>query len=185
MAAKVLGIAILALVLGVSACGGSDDESADTTTTTTTTTTGTGGSSDGRLSEASWAEYQTALASAQKVNAAATKTFDKCADLDFTSISSQQLKACLGNSTTAVVTEGRKFMDTLTGFESEVSGNCATQLTTLEGYVKLYVGSVDALGRSLEGTVGVGAQQDLQNAQQVLGQARAKRQPFEEACEPA
>jgi hypothetical protein len=185
MAAKVLGITVLVLVLVLSACGGSDDESGDTTAPTTPATITNGGSSDGRLSEASWTEYQTALASAQTVNAAATKTFAKCADLDFTSISSQQLKACLGNSTTAVVTEGQKFMDTLTGFESEVSGNCATQLTTLEGYVKLYVGSVDALGRSLEGTVGVGAQQDLQNAQQVLADARSKREPFEDACEPA
>ena len=51
--------------------------------------------------------------------------------------------------------------------------------------MKLYVGTVDALGRSLEGTVGVGAQQDLENAQQVLGDARAERAPFEAACKPA
>ena len=91
------------------------------------------GAGDGRLSEASWATYQAARAKAQAVNAAATKTFQTCADLDFTSVSSDQIKACLGDSTSAVVTEGQKFMDTLAGFESEASGDCATALTRSPG----------------------------------------------------
>ena len=183
MAPKLTGIALLLAVLTLAACGGSDEDTTDTTAPTTTATTGTAGG-DGGLSAASWATYLAARAKAQAVNDAATKKFQTCADLDFTSVSSEQIQACLGNSTSSVVTEGEKFMATLAGFEAEASGACATELKELSGYVKLYVGTVDALGRSVEGTVGIGAQQDLQNAQQVLGDARAQREPFEAACEP-
>ena len=73
---------------------------------------------DGRLSAASWAD----LSDCESEGADGERRRDE--DIrrrapTWTSrrSPSQQLQACLGNSTSAVVTEGQKLMDTLAGFE--------------------------------------------------------------------
>jgi hypothetical protein len=166
------------LLLGA-ACGGSDDDSDSAGTTVETGA----GDENRRLSDASWDEYVAARDRAQEVNAAATTTFAKCAKLAPGS-DSEALDTCLGDSAASVVTEGESLLQTLGGFEDDVGGACADALTKLDGYVKLYVASVNGVETAVENDqAGVSAQID--EATEALEEARAARAPFEVACKPA
>jgi hypothetical protein len=157
-----LGCALAAgvLLLGV-ACGGSDDEPDSAGTTVDTAA----GGENRRLSDASWDEYVAARDRAQKVNTAATTTFAKCAKLA-PGADSDALDTCLGDSAASVVAEGESLLETLGGFEDEVGGACADALTKLDGYVKLYVASVNGVETAVDND-------------------QAARAPFEAACKPA
>jgi hypothetical protein len=176
----------LAFALALAGCGGSSNESAGDTTTTTMTTSGGGGNE--RLSVESWAIYTSTAAKAKSVNTAAIKTFRKCRTLASKGASSTQLQACLDGSVSDVVTEGQKVLHTLQGLDSEVSGACSSAFTALEGYIKLYIASVNTLQSAIEGE-GVGSQTgfatQLDNSQQALVRARASQAPFEATCKPA
>jgi hypothetical protein len=166
------------LLLGVG-CGGSDDDSDSAGTTVETDA----GAENVRLSDASWDEYVTARDSSHRVNTAATTTFAKCAKLA-PGADSAAIDACLGDSAASVVAEGESLLETLGGYEDEVGGACADALTKLDGYVKLYVASVNGVETAVENDqAGVSAQID--EATEALEEARAARAPFEAACKPA
>ena len=171
-------IAVLALV--AAGCGGSDDEGGETTATLTTETTAGGGNV--RLSAASWGTYTAALAEAQKVNQAATKTFAKCRDLLTQNVGSEQLQTCFGTTTSQVVTEGQQFLATLAAFDDEAGGACAKALTDYQGYVKLYISSVNALDSGLDTTP---SSQQVDEAAGAVVRARTAGAAFEAACKPA
>jgi hypothetical protein len=172
----------LTLVLVSLGCGGSSDNSAEPTTTATTSSGG-----NERLSESSWATYESEAAKAKTVNDAAIKTFRKCRVVAGNGASSSEVQTCLGNSMSSVVTEGQKLLDELNSLAGETSGACATALNTLNGNVKLYIASVNTLESSVKGK-GVGGHASfpaqLDNTQQILVRTRASVPPVEAACKP-
>jgi hypothetical protein len=172
-----LAAAVVGLVLA--GCGGSDGE-ADSTTPPTVTTSD---AANKRLSAASWDTYVTSATQAQKVNQAAIKTFSKCRDLIVRNMQSQQVQQCFGTTTSDVVTQGQKFLTTLQGFEGEVAGACAKALTDYQGYVKLYLSSVNALDTGLDSSGPPNATQ-VDQAQGALVRARTSSKAFETSCKP-
>ncbi len=170
----------IAAAVALVGCGGSDDEGGETTATLTTETTAGGGNE--RLSAASWDTYVAARDEAQKVNQAATKTFAKCRDLLTQNVGSEQLQTCFGTTTSEVVTEGEQFMATLASFDDEVGGACATALTDYQGYVKLYLSSVNALVSGLSTTP---SEEQVDQAASSVVRARTASAAFEAACKPA
>jgi ABC-type glycerol-3-phosphate transport system substrate-binding protein len=178
-AGRILAALVAAVVgLALSGCGGSDNE-ADTAPPTVNT-----GAANKRLSAASWDTYVTSATQAQKVNQAAIKTFSKCRDLIARNMQSEQIQQCFDDSTSDVVTEGQKFMATLAGFDDEVAGACAKALTDYEGYVKLYVSSVNALDTGLQGSTNPPDATQVDQASGALARARAASKPFETNCKP-
>jgi hypothetical protein len=172
-----LAAAVVGLLLA--GCGGSDNEAETTAPSVTTPAAGSK-----RLSTASWNEYVAAGAQAQKVNQAAIKTFSKCRDLIVRNMQSQQVQQCFGTTTSDVVTQGQKFLTTLQGFEGEVAGACAKALTDYQGYVKLYLSSVNALDTGLDSSSPPDATQ-VDQAQGALVRARTSSKAFETSCKPA
>jgi hypothetical protein len=117
------------------------------------------------------------------VNQAAIKTFSKCRDLVVRNMQSQQIQQCFGTTTSNVVTQGQKFLTTLEGFDSEVAGACAKALTDYQGYVKLYLSSVNALDTGLDSSSPPDATQ-VDQAQGALVRARTASKAFETNCKP-
>jgi hypothetical protein len=174
----VITLATTVAVVALAGCGGSDNEAATTEQTATTPV-----AANKRLSQASWGTYTTAATEAKKVNQAAIKTFSKCRDLIVRHMQSQQIQQCFGDSTSSVVTEGKKFLTTLEGFDSEVGGDCAKALTDYQGNVKLYLASVNALDTGLDSNTPPDATQ-VDQAQGALVRARASSTAFDAACKP-
>jgi hypothetical protein len=172
-----LALLVGAICAGASACGGSDESGKSTTTTTTTSAAG-----NERLSSADWAAYQMAFADAQAVNADAVKAFTKCRNLVGTNADAEKVKTCLGDATTAVVSEGQKFLRVLEGFD--VSGACDAARLELVNYVRAYVSSVNGINRSLDAgsTASLGA--NVTNATHGLTEARKAEPKFTAACKP-
>jgi hypothetical protein len=177
-------LACLACAVVPAGCGGSGNESGGGTTTTRSTTTA-GSTGQGRLSPTSWATYTDVRDHARTVNTAAIKTFQKCRGLDFTSVSTEKIQSCLGDSTSSVVTEGQMVLKTLGGFEGEAGGACATALTQLEGNVHLYVASVNTLTSTVQRGSPAGAPAQIDSATTALAHSRASQAAFESACKPA
>jgi hypothetical protein len=177
-AGRILATVVAAVVgLLLAGCGGSDNE-ADTSPPTVTVP-----AANQRLSAASWDEYVAAGAQAQKVNQAAIKTFSKCRDLIVRNMQSQQIQQCFGTTTSDVVTQGKTFLTTLQGFEGQVAGACTKALTDYQGYVKLYLSSVNALDTGLDSSSPPDAT-SVDQAQGALVRARAASKAFETACKP-
>jgi hypothetical protein len=145
------------------------------------------GGDNNRLSARSWAVYKRVRTKAKRINTAAIATFAKCRALASAGASNSKLQSCLGASITAVVTEGKKVLKVLRGFDDEVGGGCRASLTNLEGYTKLYIASVNALHTTIAGG-GVGGQtgieSQIENAGTALARARAAQPKFEGACRP-
>jgi hypothetical protein len=171
-----LALLVGAVCAGASACGGSDESGKSTTTTTTSA------AANERLSSADWAAYQMAFADAQAVNADAVKAFTKCRNLVGTNADAEKVKTCLGDATTAVVSEGQKFLRVLEGFD--VSGACDAARLELVNYVRAYVSSVNGINRSLDAgsTASLGA--NVTNATHGLTEARKAEPKFTAACKP-
>ena len=169
-------IAILALV--AAGCGGSDDEGGGATTDTAPAANRT-------LSQASWDSYETEAKQAQSVNQKAIKTFSRCRDLIVRNMQSQQILDCFGNTTSQVVTEGQQFLATLGGLDGEAGGACAKALTNYEGYVKLYVSSVNALDTGTGGADSVPSAAQVDEAKGALARARTASTAFAAACKPS
>jgi hypothetical protein len=145
------------------------------------------GGGNKRLSAKSWAVYKTTSTKAKRVNTAALATWAKCRILASQGASSSRLRACLGDSLSKVVTEGKKVLKVLQGFSGEVAGTCSTALANLAGYIKLYLAGVNSLQTSLAGGgvgAGTGFGPQLDNARHALSRARAAQPPFEAACKP-
>jgi hypothetical protein len=178
-------IVSLAVALTLTGIGGASSAGAAGTRTAAPNATSGGGNK--RLSAQSWAVYKRAAAKAKSVNTAALATWTKCRVLAAKGASSSRIKTCLGDSLSTVVTEGQKLLKVLHRFDSRVAGACASSLTKLEGYTKLYIASVKPLqtalaGGGVGGQTGFGAQ--LDNARVALARARATQPPFEAACRP-
>ena len=169
------------LVFVASGCGGGDDDSSSSTTSTTTTTAST---ENVRLSQADWERYEQEKASAQEVNQAAIKTFDKCRKLVDSGASQEQVETCFGDSTSSVVAEGQKLLTFIADIGQDVGGDCATATGNLHNSVKLYISSVNAIGLSSEGGT-VPTIQTVDSAKRTLVAARADVTAFENACKPA
>jgi hypothetical protein len=174
-----------AAALVLAGCGGSSkNESAATTTTTAATTSPTAGGKNGRLTPAQWAEYSAVIAKAQKVNRPAVATFSRCRKLIVSNQNAQQVSACLGKSTSAVVTTGKQTLTELEKVTAGTSGACAKAGQQLKGYVKLYVASVQAIQTAISQN-SVLSTQSIDQAVAALNHARAANVAFEAACKPA
>jgi hypothetical protein len=169
-----LGCAVL-----LAGCGGSSSSGSSSSSSTTDTAA----SNEGRLSDAAWMTYTQVRARARQVNAAATKTFRTCSQLQLSQLPPEKIQACLGDSTSTVVEEGQKLLGVLDGFESEAAGECATALHNLQGTARLYVASVNTLGNTAQSRP-TGVAPQLDTAQQALTHARAAQVAFEAACSP-
>ena len=82
------------------------------------------------------------------------------------------------------MTEGQKALTTLASFDDEAGGACATALTDLEGYVKLYIASVNSLGTAVDQGNNASAQAAIDNSSEALARSRETFAPFEAACKP-
>ena len=93
------------------------------------------------------------------------------------------MKACIGKSTSSVVTTGKQTLTELDKLTAETSGACAKASEDLTGYVKLYVASVQALETSMSQNTVPGAQ-SIDQAVSALQHARASTPAFDAACKP-
>jgi hypothetical protein len=172
---RILAVALIGgLALWAAGCGGSDGEDTGTATT----------GENMRLSQASWDAYVEARDSARAVNQKAVKTFSTCRSRMVTSENTEELQSCLTDSTSAVVSEGEKALDTLEGFEDEAGGACATALEELAGYLKLYVASVNALQSAAEEGDSASVETQIDQSAEALGKDREANAAFEAACKP-
>jgi len=169
----------IAFLVAVAGCGGDNEGGSTTEATTAATTTPSG--ANVRLSEQSWATYETELAKAQKVNQAAVKTFAKCRQLLARNVASEQVQQCFGTTTLDVVSQGQQFLTTLEGFEDMVGGACEKALTDYSGLVKLYIASVNGL---TSGDQPSPSAVQVDQASGALVRARAAGQAFQAACKP-
>jgi len=175
--------ALAALVLAAAACGGDDDDGGATTAAAATTPTAQSRPNK-RLDQASWDEYVAARDKAREVNDAAIKTFRRCRNLLGTGADAEKVKTCLGDAATSVVAEGQKLRGVLDGFSSEVGGACAEALEEVDGYVKLYISSVNAIALGVENS-NLPNSQDVGSSAALLAKTRAEAAHFEAACKPA
>jgi len=172
------------LVLAAAGCGGGGGESTSSSTeSTSTTTTTTGGAQNARLTQAQWTQYEQEKASAQQINQAAIKTFQKCRVLIDQQKPAAQVEACFGDSTTSVVAEGQKLLTYLASIGPTVSGACGMAIGNLHNQIKLYISSVNALNLSAQGGT-VPPIQSVDTAQRALVAAKAATSAFETACKP-
>jgi hypothetical protein len=172
----VAGVIALAAV-GVSGCGGGNDDNAANGTTATVP-------ANTRLDAASWATYVSQREKAQAVNRAATKTFAKCRELAQPGTQPQQIRTCLGDAPTKVVSEGQQVISTLEGFQDEVSGACLGANKRLSGYVRSYIATINAIDQAIDRGNAVAIQQQFDQANRALAGARTSIAAFEAACKP-
>jgi hypothetical protein len=165
-----------AFVLSLAACGSDGDTTAPTVTVPT---------ADVRLSTESWALYVEARDQAQEVNQAARKTFAACDARTLTAENKDAVKTCLSGATEKVVAEGEDFRTVLDGFTGEAGGACAKALTNLDGYVKLYIASVQGIASAVERGSSSGVQTQIGQSNEALEAARAATVAFDAACAPA
>jgi hypothetical protein len=169
----------IVFALVVAGCGGSSGESSGSTTASAST-----GGKNTRLSQASWNEYTAVAEKARTVNKAAIATFSRCRDVAVSAQDPDKVKACLGNSTTSVVTTGKQTLTELDKITSEATGACAKASEELTGYVKIYVASVDTVGTSVAQAT-LPSTASIDNASTALKHARATDTAFVAACKPA
>ena len=169
-------LAVTAFALALSGCG-SDSSNATAPTITVPTT-------DTRLSTESWAKYEEAQRQAQAVNLAARATFKKCEEEVLSLNDAQKTKDCLSDTTDKVVAEGQDFDTVLNAFEGEAGGACASALTTLDGTVKLYIASVNAVGLAVERSSSAEMTNQVDQANEALAAVRPAGVAFQAACKP-
>ena len=172
----VAALAVAALALALSACGSSSSNATAPTVTLPTT--------DTRLSTESWSKYVEAQRQAQTVNLAARATFKKCEDEIFSLNDPQKTKDCMYDTTQQVVAEGQDFDTVLNAFEGEAGGACASALTTLDGTVKLYIASVNAVGLAVERSSSAEMTNQVDQANEALAAVRPAGVAFQAACKP-
>ncbi len=179
-----VSLAALALLASFAAgCGGSDDGGGSAAATTQAATQ----AGNTRLSAAAWADYVALSAELASVNQAATKTFAVCRRLAAPSSKADpdKVKACLAGTTDKVVATGKKAQPVLEEATAEAQGACATAATDLQGAVRLYLASVQALGSTVDSGNLPGSTTQIDNSQEALKNARSAQATFEQACKPA
>ena len=167
-----VGMALVATLVAIGAgCGGGDD-SASTTTTATT------GAS--RLTEDQWAAYQTSRDAFVKARDTAAEKLDTCSDA-----SVNVFNACLGSSLDDVASAATALGDTLAGFDGTVSGDCASALGVLEGYVGPYVNAVQTLQDAIDSGNAAEVSSAKTNLETLSTSGKDETKAFETACAPA
>ena len=173
---------LAAAALALAGCGGSSSSSNGNSAAAPTTTAGAPATSE-RMDQATWARWGQIRTSAQTVNQKAIATFRKCKSLVLSNVSQQKVQACMSDSASSVVTEGRKVQAALADVSSSTTGACKTAATDLGGNVTLYIATVNGIDKAV--TAGnVPSSQRLDSALAQLGRTRALVPPFEQACKP-
>jgi hypothetical protein len=172
-----LPIALFVFVLA--GCGGSSSSESSTSTAAATTV----GGQNTRLSMASWNEYTAVRDKARTVNNAAIATFSRCRKVAVSAQDPSKVEACIGKSTSSVVTTGKQTLTELDQATADASGACAKASEDLTGYVKLYVASVQALDTSMSQNT-VPSTTSIDQATTALKNARASNVAFVAACKP-
>ena len=169
----------LLLALVPVACGGDDDDDEAAPTAADTTAV----AANERLDQETWDAYVDKRDEARAVNDEAIATFRRCRDLLGTDVPAEQVEECLGTATTDVVTEGREVLAELDDLAGDVSGACADANEQLSGNIKLYISSVNAIGRGVEqGNLPSG--NDVGSSLAQLERSRTAAAAFERACKP-
>jgi ABC-type Fe3+-hydroxamate transport system substrate-binding protein len=171
---------IVLSLLVLAGCGGSSSSESSTSTASATTA----GGQNTRLSQAQWNEFKTVQDKARTVNTAAIATFSRCRSIVVSAKDSSKVEACIGKSTSAVVTTGKQTLSELDKLTANTSGACAKASEDLTGYVKLYVASVQALDTSMTQNT-VPSTTSIDQATTALKDARASNVAFQAACKPA
>jgi hypothetical protein len=175
--------ALVVLTIGVAGCGGDDDDGAAEATPATPATTAAKAAPNERLDQESWDEYVAARDSAKEVNDKAVTTFRGCRNLLGTGADAEKVQTCLGDSASSVVDEGQKLRAVLGGFSTEVGGACADALEQLDGNVKLYISSVNAIALGIE-HADLPTPQAVGNSTAQLARTQAEAAKFDAACKP-
>ena len=173
-------LAGLLLALVHVACGGDDDddEAAGTATADTTAV-----AANERLDQETWDAYVEQRDEARAVNDEAITTFRRCRDLLGTDVPAERVEECLGSATTDVVTEGQEVLAELDDLAGDVSGACADANEQLSGNIKLYIASVNAIGRGVE-QGNLPSSNDVGSSLAQLERSRTAAAAFERACKP-
>jgi hypothetical protein len=164
--------AVSLLGVGVAAgCGGDDGGGEETTTAAAV---------DVRLTQAQWAEYQTAREAFVTANTTAKKRIDTCANIQ----DSKALQTCVGNVYGDLADTTKSLGTTLEGFGSTVSGSCAVALGGFVNYVGPYASSAEQIQTAAD----TGSLPDYQSAADDLGvtanAAKGEVEAFEKDCAP-
>jgi hypothetical protein len=172
------------LALAAAGCGGGSSSSSTTTSSTSTLTQTTSASNVG-LTQAEWRSYIGARDKARSINSAAIKTYTHCSQLITSNpkISPAKVTACLGDTTSTVVSAGQQAIRTLTSF-SGLAGACATARTQLVTGIQGYVSSVHAVGLAVQKGSVPGEQSAIQAGEEALKISRTANTAFEQACKP-
>jgi hypothetical protein len=172
---------LAATALALAGCGGGSSSNGNSAAAPTTTA-GAPATSE-RMDQASWARWGQIRTSAQTVNQNAIATFRKCKNLVLSNVSQQKVQACMSDSASSVVTEGRKVQAALADVSSSTTGACKTAATDLGGNVTLYIATVNGIDELVK-SGNVPSSQRLDSALAQLGRTRALVPPFETACKP-
>jgi hypothetical protein len=175
-----VSVGVTAMLIAALAAGcGSSDSSTETTTTATTATTG----ANERLTTAQWEEYQTSRAALRKANAAATATLKKCSAVSGFQ-DSADLQACVGDTFTTLATATAESYTTVEGFQSTVSGDCATATDALLNNLGTYRASAAQMQTTIDSATLAGYPAASQDLQVSLTSGKAEAQTFEKDCAP-
>ncbi len=166
------GMALVVALVAIGAgCGGGDDSSS------TTTETATAGAS--RLTADQWASYQTAKDAFVSARDTAVKKLDTCSDP-----SVNVFNACIGSSLDDVESAATALGETLAGFDGTVSGDCASALAVLEGYVAPYVNAVQTLQDATDSGNAAEVSSAKTNLETLSASGQDETRAFEKACVP-
>jgi hypothetical protein len=167
------GLALVAVAVAIVAagCDGGDD----TTATTTTTTTASEGNT--RLTADQWSAYQTSKETFVGARDTATEKLQTCNDS-----SVDEFNTCIGPSLDDVETAATDLGDTLAGFDGTVTGDCASALAVLEGYVKPYVNAVQTLQSAIDSGNAAEVSSAKTNLETLSTSGKDETESFEKAC---
>ena len=171
-----VGITAMLIAALAAGCGSSDSS-------TETTTTATAGANE-RLTTAQWDEYLTERAALRKANAAATATLKKCSAVSGFQ-NSAELQTCVGDTFTTLATVTADAYTTVEGFQSTVSGDCATATAALLNNLGTYRASAAGMQRTIDSETLAGYPAASQDLQVSLTSGKSEAQTFEKDCAPA
>ncbi len=179
-----VGVAASVGVVFTAGCGGSSSSDVGGSTTSTTGTIQTTATQNQRLTSAQWADYESSRAALRKANAAATATLKKCSPI---AVHQNQgaVAACVGDTFTALTTAAGNSLTTLRGFESTVSGPCATALAQLINQVGTFQASASQMQTTIDSPTVAGYPAASQDLELALSSGRAEAQTFEKECAPS
>ena len=179
-----VGLGALVAVALAAGCGDSGSSGTSETAATTEAAQTITTAANERLTSAQWAEYESSRAALRKANTTATATLKKCSE-----IANQQkpaaVQACVGDTFTQLTTVAGDSLSTLKGFQSSVSGTCASALDNLINQVGVFQASASQMQATIDSSTLAGYPAASQNLELALTSGRTEATTFEQECAPS